>query len=113
MGMQVKSNKKKNNQNMSKPPKRRSGNYWIYITAAVLVVAGLMFAIPSPVTEITWKDFEKRMLSGHAIEKVQVVNNEVAEVFIKKELLSDAVFKDITRPMMSLGARPGPHYKFT
>ncbi len=52
------------------------------------------------------------MLTQGDVEKVNIVNNEYAEVFIKKDSLIKDTYKEITK---SSGGKPtpGPHYKFT
>ena len=57
--------------------------------------------------EITWQQFEKDILSRKAVEKIVVVNNEKAEVYIKKEFANDTMFKDVFKPAIGKGIKPG------
>jgi len=51
------------------------------------------------------------MLNRHAVDNIEVVNNETAQVYIKKEFSNDPQFKaDFKRKFG--GLNNGPHYKF-
>lgn len=66
----------------------------------------------SSVKEITWQQFEKNIISRNAVERIVVVNNERAEVYIKNELANDPQFKDVFKTSIGKGVNPGPHYVF-
>lgn len=42
-----------------------------------------------------------------------VVNNERAEVYIRKEFANDSMFKDVMKPVIGYWANSGPHFTFT
>lgn len=91
--------KKSNNQN--KLPKR--GNlYWIY-GIALLLIFTVFFNPFSENTKISWLEFEQEMLSQVEVEKIVVINKQTAEVYIKKELLSEEKHDHIRNKV-------GPHY---
>jgi cell division protease FtsH len=62
--------------------------------------------------EISWQQFEKNILPRKAVEKITVVNNERAEVYLKKEFATDSQFRDVFKPSFGKGVNPGPHYSF-
>jgi AFG3 family protein len=77
------------NPGQSKPPKqvppgKRFKWWWIYLFMLVLLLLPSLLNIFSTGKEITWQQFEKDILSRKAVEKIVVVNNEKAEVYIKK-----------------------------
>lgn len=85
---------------------------WVYI---LIIIALIFLSIPGSyfsVKEINWQEFEKKMLVRHAVDKIDIVNNEIAEVFIKKEFASDPFFKEILQPKIGKTVNPGPHYVF-
>ncbi|MBI1767194.1 MAG: ATP-dependent metallopeptidase FtsH/Yme1/Tma family protein [Bacteroidetes bacterium] len=88
------------------------GTGWLYL---ILILALLLPSILdySSTNQITWKDFEQKMLSRHAVDKVVVVNNEIAKVYIKPEFANDPAFKDVMKNPMGKGINPGPHFQFT
>lgn len=85
--------------------------WWYFLMLALLLTYALMNNF-SQVKEITWQDFEKNILSRKAVEKIVVINNEKAEVYIKKEFAKDTMFKDVFEPAIGGGINPGPHYSF-
>jgi AFG3 family protein len=98
----------------NKPPQQKRINWWwVYL----FILA--FFLIPTVVKnnytagEITWQQFEKNMLSRKAVEKIVVVNNEKAEVYIKKEFAGDSLFKQVMKPAFGKGVSAGPHFSFT
>lgn len=83
---------------------------WIYII--LLGVLALMWLTQgSSVAEITWKDFEREMLAGGDVEKLDVINAERVEVHILEDRLSKARYKDIADKYKN--NPKGPHYFFT
>lgn len=87
---------------------------WVWIYLLLLIV--LLFpSLPgrNSVKEITWQQFERDILSRKAVEKITVLNKEVAEVYIKSKLSNDAFFKEVFKPGIGSGINTGPHYKFS
>lgn len=103
----------KNDDNKKDPSGNRFSWWWIYI-----VIMSILF-LPSLLNnsfagrEITWQKFEKELLKKRAVEKIVVVNNEKAEIYIKKELAKTDSFKDIFKPVIGNGVNSGPHYFIT
>jgi cell division protease FtsH len=85
---------------------------WIYLIIFLLVLIPSLFNFSSSEKEITWKQFENDMLSQHAVDKIEILNNETVEVYIKKELANDPHFKDVFKGRFGSGVNTGPHYKF-
>lgn len=104
--------KKPGNPN-SNPPKTRFKWWWMYLFVLLLLLYPSMHNYFSTGKEITWQLFEKDILSKKAVEKIEVLNNERAEVYIKKELANDNMFKDVLKPGANKTVSPGPHYSFT
>ena len=102
------------NRGITKPPKPkgRFSFYWIYGILLLLILLPYLFRIGEP-REISWQEFERNILKRHAVERIQIVNNEVAEVYIKKELGNDSLFGQVLKPVFGSEANAGPHYKFT
>ena len=61
------------------------------ILLAVLLVPQLA---GSPATEITWQQFEKDILSRKAVARLEVVNGETVEVYLKPAFAKDKQFRD-------------------
>ncbi|MBC8173955.1 MAG: ATP-dependent metallopeptidase FtsH/Yme1/Tma family protein [Chitinophagales bacterium] len=77
------------NQNTPKPaPNKKFNFYWIYFAIVAFIIALQFFPFGgTPSTEITEKKlYQDMLLKGH-IDKIDIVNNEFAEVYIKKDSL--------------------------
>lgn len=64
----------------------------------------------SPI-EIEWKDFNE-MLQSHEIEKIVIVNQTFADIYIKNDRLDDPKHSKVLNRGMSQFARTGPHYSY-
>lgn len=95
------------------PPGRRFNLWWAYLFILSILLLPSLLNNYSGGKVITWQQFEKDILSRKAVEKIVVVNNEKAEVYIKKSLADDPVFKDVFKPSIGSGTKEGPHYSFT
>lgn len=86
--------------------------YWIYL---VLFIGMLFyFFLPGKSTskqEITWEHFKQDMLLSHDVDKVNVINKESVEVYIKKESLQKEKYKTIAKDFFG-NVNNGPHYYF-
>jgi AFG3 family protein len=101
---------------LGKKPKlpRPSFNfYWIYaIIVIVFIIVQFMDFAPSS-REITWQRFETSMLRNHDVDKVIVVNNDIAEIYLKKESLAKKEYEEVAKKAFGNAQNPGPHYFFT
>jgi len=104
----VKQNK---NKPTSNPPRLR----WIYVLwmtiLVALVIPGLISNL-KPVKEISWKEFEQKILQRKAVEKIDVINNQTAEIYVRKEFKDDPYFKEVMHPIFGKINHSGPHYYF-
>lgn len=82
---------------------------WIYLFLFFLLMlfsVGKFFSTPK---EVSWQEFDRNMLSRHAVEKIIVINNEEAQIYIKREFARDPLFSDVMK-QNETGVTPGPHY---
>ncbi len=95
-------------------PKSPKTSIWtslilIFIFIAVIVLStGSFFQAPEI---ITWQKFEREMLSRQAVEKIVVIGQQNAQVYIKEEMANDPAFKEILQSPFG-GISSGPHYTF-
>ena len=82
---------------------------YVFILITILVWTLGSFFIPK---EITWQEFERDMLLQQAVEKVVVINNETAEVYLKSSAQNIPQFKEVLQPGNSKETMPGPHFIF-
>ena len=97
----------------NKSPKTPYGGYgfsWLYIILFVFMTLFYLAYHPSSqIREIGWSAFEKNQLAQHDVEKIVVINKEVAEIYIKQDRLEDDKYKWITEGL--LNTKTGPHYQ--
>jgi len=102
---------KENKPNRPKLPQVPKFNfYWIYGIIGILFLVMLTFS-QDKALKTTWTSVYKDMLASHDIEKIVVVNKDRAEVYIKKEALSNEKYKAL-KSRGVLGDESGPHYYF-
>lgn len=82
---------------LEQPPKNMRSKfniYWIYAALALLLVFMWVNNWEAATKEINWGEL-RDMLANQHIEKIIVVNNETAEIFIKKDSLKLEKYKDL------------------
>lgn len=92
--------------NKNKKPTQSSNNdsnfnpMWIYAILGVLLVVSLFLSNgigkQDSKKEITQDFFEKEMLLSKDVEKIVVINEQVVQVYLKKESLENEKFEDFT-----------------
>ncbi len=97
--------------NIDPTPKRNVGMAWIYLIFFSLVVILVSLGGLASPRKITWKEFESNLLKKKVVERISVVNNEVAEIFLKQEAANIPEFKDVMKLTWSQSTNPGPHYQ--
>lgn len=94
--------------NTKKPPSRGFNPSWLYIFMFIFLF-GLYFSnTGTGPKEISYLEFEQNMLSEHDVERIVVVNKEIAEIYIKKEKLNEDKYHDVASDTL-LGAS-NPQY---
>ena len=85
---------------------------WFYLV--ILIGLGIYF-FSKPIyqtQETSWLNFKNDMLFTRDVEKIRIVNQELVEVFIKKESLSKEKFKSVL-PSQKILILAKPHFYFT
>jgi cell division protease FtsH len=85
---------------------------WFYLV--ILIGLGIYF-FSKPIyqtQETSWLNFKNDMLFTRDVEKIRIVNQELVEVFIKKESLSKEKFKSVL-PSHEILILAKPHFYFT
>jgi len=106
-------NRKDTEENKKKPflPQMPKFNYyWVY--GIIVIIFVLIQFMPHDVAvKTTWFAVKNKMLLSHDIEKIVVVNKERAEIYIKKESISNDKYKELKDRGM-FGVDVGPQYYF-
>lgn len=84
---------------------------WVwYIFFAVLIFTPLFISSRYKPKEITWQEFENNILTKNAVARIVVVNQDYAEIYIKKEFSKNPYFKDVFPSPSAVAADTGPQY---
>jgi AFG3 family protein len=94
-------------------PKGKFSMEWFYLLFFTLFIFSYIVGYTVRLKEISWKEFEKDLLQTRAVQKINIINNEVAEIFIKKELSNNPAFKEVMKKPFGEGINLGPHYQLT
>ncbi len=94
---------------MPKMPKVKFNFYWIYGVLGVILFGLYLNNMGTTPKELGWGEL-KVMLVNQEVEKIDLVNKEQAEVYIKKEKLGLPKFKDV-KPANSLSTS-APNYVY-
>lgn len=104
-------NNSKNTNNKNGKPKFNI--YWIYGLIALTLIGLQLFSFSPGPKEITMQEFERDMLKNGDVEKIEVINKEKANIYIKKDRLNDVRYKDLFDNSFSSVSQEGPHFFFT
>ncbi len=98
-----------------KPPKkpnvRKGVSIWLYFLLVAFFIF-LWFTSSTSLPEISWNEFRDDMLLKGDVERVDIVNNQRAEVYIKKDSLGNSRYNDVPQSWLTDEAPAGPHYYF-
>lgn len=100
---------------MSSVPDRQQRKYqgprytWLPFVLLVTSLIFLFVVTNNKGTEITWIAFKNDLLLKHKVERVNIVNKEYVEVFVKPDSLRKM---HIDRPVLYGGKRSTPQYNF-
>jgi len=112
-----KDNKNQNNPFNQFNPSRKDGKppkfnaYWIYgVIAIVFIVVQFYFSTSRGPVKTTWNEVRSTMLANQDIERIVVVNDKMATIYIKKDRLEK--YKTQFETNFSKPAEIGPHFTF-
>ena len=81
---------------------------WFYLVLVFLLLVSMFTNYGFREKEITWLEFERDMLRQNDVERIVVVNQSVAKVYIKQDRLSDSKYQDLQKGLNR--STTGPHY---
>ncbi len=99
-------------ENQRNKPNGKPGKFsWIFYFLLVNLIIFFFIGKNQTFEEITWPVFENEMLLKHDVEKIDIVNKETVEVYIKKDSLAKTRYKSVAKVFKNY-ANTGPHYFF-
>ena len=85
--------------------------YWIYAIIAVLFF-GIQILNVNTTSETSWQEFNRKMLQSKEVEKIVVVNKDIAQIYIKKEFIKTDKYNFVSKKSFGNGVNEGPHFFF-
>ena len=82
-----------------------------FLIAMALFSMFLLNIGKSPI-EIQWKQLKNDLLLKHEIEKIVIVNQSYAEIYIKQQYLDEPQHKKVLNRGWSRFSKAGPHYRY-
>jgi ATP-dependent metalloprotease FtsH len=106
-----------NNNNGTKLPKNLMGNrkprfnaMWVYVFIGIAIMLIYFFDSGQGPVPIDWKFFKDELLLKNEIEKIQVVNEQRADIYVKPEFLEEPKNQNNFKKGLSPFLKSGPHY---
>ncbi len=88
--------------------KKKRPLFWFYLMLFAILLISFLTNTGNKIPEISWLEFERDMLSQNQVEKIEVVNQSVALIYIKPEKISDSQTKSLQDRLY--GSAPRPQY---
>jgi ATP-dependent metalloprotease FtsH len=111
-----KTEEEKNN-NGSKTPGNLLGNkkprfnaMWLYALIGVAIILIYLFDSGQGPVSIDWRFFQNELLLKNEIQKIQVVNQQRAEIYLKPEMLEQPKNQKNFGKGLNAFTKAGPHY---
>jgi cell division protease FtsH len=119
--LKPKTEDEKNNNNGPKPSgnnmpgnkKPRFNAMWVYALIGVSIILIFLFDSGQGPVSIDWKFFQNELLLKNEIEKIQVVNEQYAQIYIKADKLNQPKHEKNFSKGLNAFIKAGPHYTMT
>lgn len=99
--------------NNNKVPKRNSNYYWLFVFVVLALILIVSVNVNTKGTKNIQETQLEKLFKDGDIEKITVINDEVAEIYIQKDILeSKPEHSDVALTTFKL-PNAGPHYTYT
>ncbi|MGI9543885.1 MAG: AAA family ATPase, partial [Cyclobacteriaceae bacterium] len=95
-----------------RPPLFKVRWRWFYVVLLSILVISYFVSETYGPQETTWLEFKQTILLNDDVARIEVVNKETAEVYIKKNKLDQGKYKEVAKSPMNDAVNPGPHFYF-
>lgn len=95
----------------SKKPKNVAFFWWLLFVSGFFIVPALLDSLVHGPVQLSWQEFQKKVLVKNAVEKIVVVNNEHADIFLKQSFAKDTAFRQVFSRDIGSESKAGPHYR--
>lgn len=90
--------------------KPRFNAMWIYAIIGIAIVLIYLFDSGQGPASIDWKFFQNELLLKKEIQKIQVVNEQHADIYVKQEFLNQPKHQKNFSKGLNAFTKAGPHY---
>ncbi len=87
--------------------------YWVYAILILIIFAINFMDFGGQTMETNWNEFKREILMSHDVERLEVVNREMVNVYIKRDSLTKDKYKAVAKKPFGETLNEGPHYRFT
>ncbi len=94
------------------PGSKRPGVGWVYLIIIGMFLWLWVFNSGSSIPEITWSQFEREIFAEGDVAKLDIVNNERVEVYLKRDSLTKERYSDLGKNVFATVPGEGPHLFF-
>ncbi|MCZ6693437.1 MAG: ATP-dependent zinc metalloprotease FtsH [Bacteroidetes bacterium] len=105
-------NRNKNKKIMPKGPQKPNYQIWIIVSLIALIFGVTYFNKSTSTITISERRFEQMLLSSDVEEVVLITNQNIVEVTLKEEALSNSKYRMELEESNPFSLKQGPHYKF-
>jgi AFG3 family protein len=91
-------------------PKKFRIPWWTLAFLILLISPLLVKTFTLTPKEISWQEFKENLMAKNAVDKIVVVNDEFAEIYLKQSARSDTSFKEVANES---DWKSGPQYLMT
>ena len=91
--------------------KNRFNSFLVPLLIVMAVLSMYILSNGRSPIKTEWKDFKNNMLLTHDVEKIVIVNQLFAEIYIKADRLNQPKYSKVLERGLSQFAKTGPHYR--
>ena len=89
-----------------KNKKKKSPVFWFYLLLFSILLISFLTNTGNKIPEISWLEFERDVLSQNDVERIEVINQSVALIYIKSEEGSGSEIKSLQDRFYGSASRP-------
>lgn len=92
--------------------KNKFNSYLVPILIGVALLSMLLVNSGRNPVPTNWKEFKSEMLAKHEVEKIVIINQSFAEIYIKPDKLDSPKHSEVLDRGLNKFAKSGPHYRY-
>ncbi|MBN1598101.1 MAG: ATP-dependent zinc metalloprotease FtsH [Bacteroidales bacterium] len=92
--------------------KNKFSSFLIPVIIGMTLISMFMFNKGRSPIPVDWRTFKSEMLLEHDVERIVIVNQTFAEIYIKQDRLDSPKYSEVLNRGLNKFARTGPHYQY-